>query len=103
MSSRLIEIITLERFKEITDNKQIIVSSHAIDHLSDLQRKLYKLHDLIFILEKEIPKLIALQKNGRYTAYYGRKWGYLKLIISIQESKVIIITFVNVDTLPRLK
>ena len=81
----------------------IIVNTHALNHLSDAQRKVFKEEQLIDTLAKENPRGIGLQKNGRYAAFYRRNWGYLRIILKIKDPKMEIITFINTETMPNLK
>jgi hypothetical protein len=101
----IIENIEQERFREIItkDNSRITVSPHALDHLSASQRRIFKEEDLIQPVLTEKPEGVGLQRNGRYSAFYKRKWGYLKIIIHVTEQKIEIITFINVEKMPNLK
>ena len=57
-------------FKEIIRDKNLVVSPHACDHLSTMQRKIFKEEELIQAVKREIPRRIYLQRNGRHAAYY---------------------------------
>lgn len=81
-------------FEEIIRGKNIRVSRHALDHLSNAQRNIFKKDMLIAIIRKENPQLIELQKNGLYSVHYRRKWGFLKIIMSIKQD-IQIVTFMN--------
>ena len=102
-STKPIEEIGKQRLKEILNSKMIKVSPHAFDHLSKGQRKVFKENDLIDIIKKENSRKTYLQSNGRYACYYRRKDGYRKLIVDIQKDKAIIITFIHVDEVPKIK
>lgn len=52
---------------------------------------------------QEEPRGAGLQKNGRYAAFYGRKWGFLRIIFEIKDAKLEIITFINTENMPNLK
>ena len=103
-TTKIIEEVSINRFKQIIfDYKtKIKVSLHAIDHLSDAQRKVFKEEELIDILTKETPKGVGLQRNGRYAAFFRKKSGYIRIIFELKEEHLEIITFINTDTMPNL-
>lgn len=87
----------IDRYKS-----KIEINLHALDHLSNSQRKLFKEGELISPLLNETPCGVGLQKNGRYAAFYRRNWGYLRIILSITELKLEIVTFINTKDIPNL-
>ena len=89
-------------FKTLVQHKPIVVSPHATDHLSTMQRKVFKEQELIDMVVKESPRKIYLQENARYGIYFRRKDGYRKLIIDIQKEKVNIISFMDPKELPKI-
>jgi hypothetical protein len=99
-TTRIIEKLTPEIFREMVIKRKIEISPHAIDHLSNSQRKLYDQSQLILPLTKEIPALFGLQRNGNYSVYFKRKEYYLKIVLTIKKSKIEIITYLNTNTLP---
>ncbi len=81
-----------------------MVSNHALDHLSDGQRKIFKEENLIDTLTKEIPHGIGFQRNGRYATFFKKKEGYLKIILELKsDNRLEIVTYMNTDTMPNLK
>ena len=104
-TTKIIKEVSLEEFKEIIlkykDN--IVINPHALDHLSDAQRKVFKEQRLIDALLRENPRGVGLQRNGRYAAFYRRKWGFLRIILEIKYPKLEITTFINTETMPNLK
>ena len=102
-STKIIKEISLEEFEEIIFNNPIIIGSHALDHLSTWQRKLFKEDELINILTKEKPCGIGLQINGRYSTFFKRKWGFMRIIFEVKGEWIEIITFTNPETMPNLK
>ena len=104
-TTKLIEEISKARFVAILNKykKKIVASPHALDHLSDAQRKVYKESDLINTLTKESPRGIGLQRNGRYAAFFRRKQGFIRIIFEIKHPKLEIITFTNPENMPNLK
>ena len=102
-STRPIEEVGKLQFKNIIKDKSIQVSPHAMDHLSEAQRKVFKEEQLIQMLEKENPRKIYLQQNGRYAPYYRRSGGYRKLIIEVEDRKIIIVSFMDPLEIPRIK
>lgn len=104
-TTKIIESISLFRFKKIiSDYKlKIKVSPHALDHLSDSQRKVFKEGYLVDTLLTETPRGIGLQQNGRYAAFFRRKEGFLRVIFELKDDRLEIITFINTDYIPNLK
>jgi hypothetical protein len=102
-TTKPIEEITRSRYKEIITDKEIRVSSHAFDHLSEKQRKVYKPEELLSMIEKEAPRKIYLQRNGRYAVYFRKADGYRKLILEMENSLITIVTFVDTQEIPKLK
>ena len=83
-------------------NKEIKVSPHALDHLSQKQRKVFKEEDILHMTQREEPRKVYVQRNGRYACYYRKSDGYRKLIIEIGKT-VTIITFMDISELPRVR
>ncbi len=104
-TTKIIESVSIHRFKQIISGykSKINVSPHALDHLSDAQRKVFKEEDLINILLRETPRGVGLQGNGRYAAFFRKKWGYLRIIFELKSDRLEIITFINTDYMPNLK
>lgn len=104
-TTKIIKEVSLEEFKEIISKygSSVHINPHALDHLSDAQRKIFKEQELADTLFKESPRGVGLQRNGRYAAFYRRKWGFLRIILEIKEPKLEIITFINTGTMPNLK
>ena len=57
-TTKIIEVIETDRYNEILSKykERIKVGPHALDHLSDSQRKIFKEEDLIHALLRESPK-----------------------------------------------
>ena len=104
-TTRIIKEFDKSKFKSIIKKykNNIYVSPHALDHLSNAQRKLFKEDELKDIIIKENPRGIGLQKNGRYSAFYKRKEGFMRIILEIKYPKLEIITFTITDYMPNLK
>ena len=104
-TTKIMESVSIHRFKQIIFKykSNIKVGPHALDHLSDAQRKVFKEEDLINILSRENPRGIGLQRNGRYAAFFRRKEGYLRIIFELKSDRLEIITYLNTDTIPNLK
>ena len=103
-TTKIIESVSIPMFKQIIFNykTKIKVSPHAIDHLSDGQRKIFKEEELIIILTKDTPNGVGLQKNGRYAVFFRKNIGYIRIIFELKEDRLEIITFINTDTMPNL-
>lgn len=104
-TTKIIESVKIHRFKQIISEykSKIKVSPHALEHLSDAQRKVFKEEDLINILLRETPRGVGLQRNGRYAAFFRKKEGYLRIIFELKDDRLKIITYLNTDTIPNLK
>lgn len=100
-STKPIEEVDKKIFKDVLADKEILVSPHALDHLSRGQRKVFKEQELIDILRRETPRKIYLQNNGRYATYYRKSDGFRKLILDIKDKNLMIITFIDVLEIPR--
>jgi hypothetical protein len=87
--------IKKSEFSLLVKDKEILISPHALWHLSNKQRKVFNKEELIDMIKKETPRRVNLQINGRYGAYYRKSDGFRKLILKIEEKKIIIITFMN--------
>ena len=102
-TTKPIEEIDNLTYQQMVSNATIAISPHAFDHLSERQRKIFKEEELVIMLEKETPRKIYLQANGRYAAYYRKSDGYRKLILEIKKNEIIIVTFVDVMEIPRIR
>ena len=104
-TTKIIEVVSISRFKQIISEykSKIKVSPHALDHLSEAQRKVFKEEDLITTLTRENPRGVGLQRNGRYASFFRRKKGYLRIIFELKTDKLEVITFINTDYIPNLK
>lgn len=99
-ATEIIKEISIDEFNVLIEGRRIILSSHALDHLSTGQRKVFKGSDLVDMLGKEPPRKVYLQKNGRYAACYRRPDGYRKLIVVVN-GDAIIVSFMDIDEVPR--
>lgn len=102
-TTKPIEEIHESDYKDLLRNRSKSISPHALDHLSQKQRKAFKEEELFHMLEKEVPRKIYLQSNGRYAAYYRKSDGYRKLILEAEESKITIVTFMDTLELPKVR
>lgn len=105
-STRIKTIVKIDEYDELIKRyeEQIKVSPHAYFRLADTQRKVYKDDYLKNVLKDERPKLVGIQQNGRYTAFFKRKEGYLRVIFSVNhEEHIEIITFYITNNMPRIK
>ncbi len=102
-STKPVKEISKEEFKTLLKGKNVVVSPHAIWHLSNRQRKVFNIEELIGMVKRENPRKVYLQENERYTAYYRKSDGYRKLIIEIRDDKTIVVTFVDMSEIPKYK
>ena len=103
-STIIIKEISYQDFKELVKPylSYIFVSPHALDRLSDTQRKMFTQEQLIYPLLHETLRFIGRQENGRYALFFRRPYGFLRIVIAIKIDKLEIVTFINTKTIPRL-
>ena len=101
-TNRPVKELTFDEFKEQVGRRVAYVVDHASVHLSEAQRKVFNKQELIHMVEKERPKKIYLQANGRFSNYYRRSDGYRRLILEIEANRIAIVTFTDPDELPRV-
>jgi len=95
--------LTKSEFKQWIRDKEIIIGSHALDHLSESQRKVFNAEDLLYMLEKETPRKVYMQENGRCRIYYRKKDGYREIILEVKEQIADIVTFLDPIELPKIR
>jgi len=100
-SSKPVRVVDKKTFKSY-QTRQIEVHPHALNHLGKGQRKVFKEKELLEMLE-ERPRKVFEQENKRYAAFYRRTDGYRKLILSVESTKTVIVTFMDVQEIPRYK
>ena len=81
---------------------RICVSGHALARFSQKQRNVYKDENLVITLIQEHPRLVGLQENGRYTAFFRRNTGYLRIVFEVYEEMIEIVTVCMNNELPRI-
>ena len=102
-TTRPIKEMSKAELKELLRGKSLIVSPHAVDHLSEGQRKIFKESELFNMIGRETPRKAYLQKNGRYAAYYRKKDGYRKIIIEIEGERAVVVSFIDTAELPKIR
>ena len=102
-STKPVQEISKEEFKHLIRGKKVVILPHAVWHLSNQQRKVFNVGELINIVKRENPRKVYLQENGRYAAYYRKSDGYRKLIIELMEDKANVVTFVDANEIPKYK
>lgn len=100
-TTRPIKEISSNTFKDLLKGREITISPHALDHLSNNQRKLFKSEELIQMIQKDNPRKVYLQYNGRYATYYRKSKGFQKIIMELSK-EAIVITFMNLSSLPKI-
>lgn len=103
LTTKPIKEISAKEFQYLIKGKKVVVSPHALWHLSNRQRKVFNVEDLVSMVEKETPRKVYLQENERYAAYYRKSDGYRKLIIEIRNDKTVVVTFVDISEIPKYK
>ena len=104
-TTKIVKEIDTHEFRDVISKytSNIVVNPHAQDHISDGQRKIFDVHELIDTLLRESPAGVGLQANGRYAVFYRRKYGFLRIIVEVKNSRLEITTFLNTDSIPNLK
>ncbi len=102
-STKPVKEVSKEEFQYLIKGKEVMISPHAIWHLSNHQRKVFNVNELTNILLRETPRKVYLQENGRYATYYRKSNGYRKIIIEIRDDKTVVVTFVDTSEIPRYK
>ena len=102
-TTKPIKEISAKEFQYLIKGKKVVVSPHALWHLSNRQRKVFNIEELTSMVEKESPRKVYLQENKRYAAYYRKSDGYRKLIIEIRSDKIIVVTFIDMSEIPKYK
>jgi len=95
--------IGLEVFKDWRGSREMKIGPHARFRLDDPQRNLFIDNKLILAMKREVPVLVGLQENGRYTAFFRLNGNYRRIIFELAEDLIEITTFYDVDNLPDLK
>lgn len=83
-------------------NSHYVIRKSLAYLIVSAQRKVFKEDELIQKAQRETPRKAYLQANGRYSAYYRKDNGYRKLIFDIEDKKAVIVTFMDVDELPKV-
>jgi len=102
-TTKPIKEISAKDFRYLIKGKKVVVSPHALQHLSNKQRKVFNIEELVSMVERENPRKVYLQENERYAAYYRKSDGYRKLIIEIRDDKTIVVTFVDINEIQKYK
>ena len=104
-TTKIVKEVDAAEFKGIISkySSNIVFSSHTFDRIGDAQRKIFNVKELMRVLLQENPVCVGLQLNGRYAAFYKRKFGALRMIVEIKGSRLEIITFLNSRHTPNLK
>ncbi len=102
-NNKIVREVRKEEYELIKEKygERIIISPHAVDYLSMGQRGVFREIDLIRSLLQERPYFIGLQKNGRYSVIFRRTEGFMKIILEIRRDCIVIITFMEVEMVPR--
>ena len=98
-----IEEIDKLDFKELLKNKGIEMSSHALDHICNQQRKIYIGEELTNLINKQNPWKVYKQRNGRLSIHYRTKTGYTEIILDIESESVVIVSFMNNKEMPQIR
>lgn len=83
----------------------IVCHNHAFDHLVRAERSVYEEQVLVRVVAQEVPRLIGWQRNERVALYFRRRKRWLKIIVVVDRvaERIVILTFMNVDTIPNIR
>lgn len=73
--------------------KQIKCTEHTFFRLSKSQKKMFTCDEIRKVLLKDHPFLVGVQYNENHAVFYKYKSKNLKIILSIKDRKVNIVTF----------
>ena len=88
-----VEINEFVGFIKQYGKKQIECTPHTFFRLSEKQRKIYTCEGLREILINETPFLVGFQYNKNYAVFYKYNNKNLKMIVTLSNRKVKIVTF----------
>lgn len=95
-STKIKEKIDVRDFSEIIHKykrENIECTAHTFFRLSQKQRKIFICEELRKILTTQQPFLVGLQYNNNYAVFYNHKGKTLKIILSILNRKINVVTF----------
>ncbi len=104
VGNEIVKRVLREEYEELMKKHEgkIRISSHAADRLSTGQRKVFREIDVIRPLLQERPVYVGLQKNGRYSIFFRRTEGFMRIILEIGKEYIVVITFMYIEILPRM-
>ena len=95
--------LSAEEIAFLLYNKHVELSDHALVYIETGERKVFITEELISLVERQKPSKAYFQQNGRYGIYYRLREGYRKLVLEIQEQKVVIVTYMDTDEIPKTR
>ncbi|MBI4146145.1 hypothetical protein HY489_02290 [Candidatus Woesearchaeota archaeon] len=101
-ATKIIEKLPTEQYLDWVQTRSIKINPHALFRLSDAQRKVFKEEELIKTMKNETPCLVGLQKNGNYATFSRRNKEYRRIVFTLDEKTIEVVTFYDTDTLPQL-
>ncbi len=101
VSTRIVKTLGSEAFSHLVTGTAVTINPHARFRLHEAQRGLYASEILARIMHEESPALAGIQSNGKYTAFFRRKVGYLRIIFTVDRNVIEVITFYQTAALPR--
>jgi len=102
-STKPIQELSEGEFKYLIKNREVVISPHALWHLSIQQRKVFNVEELKEMVERETPRKVYLQENERYAVYYRKRDGYRKLIVELRDDKIIVVTFIDMNEIQKYR
>lgn len=97
-TTQFIRELTAKEWQDVLNGKEVVLGPHALDHLDEPERKVFKSEDLIYMISRTNPRRIFLQANGRYAVYCRTNEGYRKIIVAMNSVARIVTYMDNVET-----
>ncbi len=87
----------IEKIKDYGPN-DVVCTGHPLFRLSEKQKETFNCGTINQYLFEEIPVLVGIQKNGRYSVFYKHtKQRYMKIIIIIKVDRIEIVTIYVIE------
>jgi len=104
-STRITTKLTVENLRELLGKNgcNVVIGPHALQRLSQSQRKVFNQNELITPLLKDSPSIAGQQENGNYALYFRRKEGFLKIILAEKKDRLEIVTFMHTQSTPIIR
>lgn len=79
------------------NKKNIECAEQTFFRISEKQRKIFTVKELIKIITQKKPFLVGVQYNKNYAVFYEYKNRNLKIIVNLRNKKIKIVTFYFIE------